>query len=502
MGKVDPQSRPARRHAGEVLCSVQRKLTTRGFVTTPDLLVDHMVDLLFQGRTVEAGQRLLDPGCGTGAFIEGVLRRSAATRSRLPRVTGVEVDKRLAIEAASRFRDNPQVDVVEADFLKAGPPGKYHYAIGNPPYVSILRLDEREKAEFRELYRSATGRFDLYMLFFERAMEVLEPGGRLVFVTPEKFTYVDSAASLRALIGGYDVRTLEFLPEDTFGDLVTYPLVTVVEKRRGGGPTRIVGRDGVERTARLPRGGESWGPLLRGAGPASNNGRTPDVLSAICDRVSCGIATGADRVFVFERADLPADLMQFAWPTVAGRDLDASRDTVSTHSVMLVPYDAAGSLVALDDLGPFGRYLMEPGVSARLLKRTCASRKPWYSFHETPVLSQVLRPKILCKDIAREPAFWIDRTGSTLPRHSTYYLVPTDESMLDALCRYLNGKEARDWLVEHCQRASNGFIRTQSNVLKRLPIPPELVPEMRFRPRHAADAAHPGPGPHVLEMVA
>ena len=474
----------------------------RGFVPTPDKLVDHMVGLLFEGRQVDSRERLLDPGCGEGAFIRGVLRWSAAARAPLPKVTGIELDKQLAIEAASQFQSNPDVSVVEGDFLRTKFAERYHYIIGNPPYVSILQMDEREKSEYRTLYRTATGRFDLYMLFFERVLEALEPGGRLVFVTPEKFTYVDSASSLRSLIGAYDVRKLELVPEDTFGNLVTYPLVTVVEKRQAGQTTWIVNRKGVEKKARLPRGGASWGPLLNGSGRRSGQAQMTDVLSAICDRVSCGIATGADRVFVFERDELPDALHQFAWPTVAGRDLDASKDQVATRSVMLVPYDADGTLISMENLGPLGQYLMRPQVSARLLKRTCVSRKPWYAFHETPYMSQLLRPKILCKDIARRPAFWLDRSGSTLPRHSTYYIVPRDESILEPLCEYLNGKQARDWLVENCQRAANGFIRTQSNVLKRLPIPHYLIGDAWLPPRPSVKTRHPAPGPHVLEMVA
>ena len=173
----------------------------RGFVPTPDRLVDHMVELLFEGRTVDFSDRLLDPGCGKGAFMKGVLRWSAAAGSRLPNVTGIELDRRLALEAASQFQSNPEVSVVEGDFLRAKTGGRYDYIIGNPPYVSILQLDEQEKSDYRTLYRTATGRFDLYMLFFEHALDLLEPGGRLVFVTPEKFTYVDSASSLRARSG-------------------------------------------------------------------------------------------------------------------------------------------------------------------------------------------------------------------------------------------------------------------------------------------------------------
>ncbi len=44
----------------------------------------------------------------------------------------------------------------------------------------------------------------------------------------------------------------------------------------------------------------------------------------------------------------------------------------------------------------------------------------------TLVLPEMLRPKILFKDIGARPQFWVDWTGDIVPRHSVYYLVPRD----------------------------------------------------------------------------
>ena len=109
----------------------------RGFVQTPDTLVDYMVNLLFEGRTIAPGERLLDPGCGTGAFMKGVIRWSVANQSRVPLMTGIEIDNRMAADASSQLRSIPYVRVVEGDFLNVGGTEKYHYIIGNPP----LRFD-------------------------------------------------------------------------------------------------------------------------------------------------------------------------------------------------------------------------------------------------------------------------------------------------------------------------------------------------------------------------
>lgn len=68
----------------------------------------------------------------------------------------------------------------------------------------------------------------------------------------------------------------------------------------------------------------------------------------------------------------------------------------------------------------------------------------------------------------------IDDAGDVVPRHSVYYLVPLHADRLQSLAEYLNSDASRDWLEAHCQRAANGFLRLQSQVLKRLPIPEEL----------------------------
>ena len=66
-----------------------------------------------------------------------------------------------------------------------------------------------------------------------------------------------------------------------------------------------------------------------------------------------------------------------------------------------------------------------------------------------------------------------------MPRHSVYYIVPADAGIIERLCDYLNSAEAGRWLAEHCQRAANGFLRLQSNILKAMPIPDDLARSRR-----------------------
>jgi adenine-specific DNA-methyltransferase len=441
----------------------------KGFVPTPRATVDAMVDRLFEGRPPKPSDTVLDPGCGTGEFIDGVIRWCALKDIPLPRITGIELDPRHLPVLRDKYERCVAVNIELGDFL-TNRRARYDFILGNPPYVSITSLSESEKTRYRALYGAARGRFDLYLLFFEQALRCLAPDGRLVFITPEKYLYVDTAGPLRALLAEHNVEEIRLVSEDTFGALVTYPTITVL-RNSAPGETHVIRRDGSAATVTLPGHEESWLPLIEGSSAAPHAVKLGD----ICCQISCGIATGADTVFVKHECDLDERLLPFAHRTIAGRQLTPETSGLPRGSMMLIPYDSDGRLLPLANLGTFGRYLMRPEIRERLLARTCVKHKPWYAFHETPVLRNTLRPKILCKDICERAEFWVDRLGQIVPRHSVYYLVPRNPGAIDVITTFLRSKSAQRWLAQNCQRASKGFLRLQSRVLQRMPVPDEVA---------------------------
>ena len=134
----------------------------KGFVPTPRKTVDTMVDLLFRVRAPTADNTVLDPGCGTGEFIDGIVRWCQRRRIQVPRITGVESDPHHLPALRAKYGRLPFVYIEHADFLESD--GKsYDYIIGNPPYVPITELSEGEKARYRTRYATAQRRFDLYL---------------------------------------------------------------------------------------------------------------------------------------------------------------------------------------------------------------------------------------------------------------------------------------------------------------------------------------------------
>lgn len=441
----------------------------KGFVPTPPALVDRMVDKLFRATPPTAESTLLDPGCGSGVFVEGVLRWCRLHSAPVPMIMAVDSNPARLREAREALAGVDRVTLIERDFLLPST-GSFDFIIGNPPYVAITGLDAEERARYRERYRTASGRFDLYLLFFEQALDLLTPNGKLVFVTPEKYLYVQSAAEARRLIAASGVEEVELIDEQSFPGLVTYPAISTVSRPHGRKSTRMINRDGSVTTVTLPVDGSSWLAKLNGVKPNLTGYTLEDAFI----RISCGVATGADQVFILPMDAVPGELAEYAVPTLSGRELVLGSEPEPTR-MMLVPYGPTGQLLAERELGPLGDYLTHPDRRDRLERRSCVSRKPWYAFHETPPLTDLRRPKILCKDITSRPWFVADELGEIVPRHSVYYLVPSDPSRLHELCNYLNSDEVVDYLKANCQRAANGFLRLQSHVLKRVPIPAELV---------------------------
>jgi len=441
----------------------------KGFVPTPQQVVDSMVAKLFSDHLPGPESMVLDPGCGTGAFIEGVTRWCRRHKCPLPKILGVESDPEHLNEARRSLGHLQSITLANEDFL-AHRDELFDYVVGNPPYVPITGLSDVERRNYRRHYSTARGRFDLYLLFFEQALRLLKPGGRLVFITPEKFLYVRTAEPLRRALGGLSVEEIHFIDESTFGVLTTYPTITTILNIPAGPESRVILRDGSSRQARLPADGSSWLPAIHGTLAELSE----YTLADACLRISCGVATGADEVYVAKTSQLTKNLKPFAFPTVAGREISFDKGISASHS-MLVPYARSGALLGEEQLGELGEYLNEPERRRKLLTRTCAARKRWYAFHENPPLADILRPKILCKDIASRPFFLVEETGEVVPRHSVYYIVPRDSSKIHDLCDYLNSGAAEAWLNAHCQRAANGFLRLQSHVLKHIPLPAHFV---------------------------
>ena len=130
------------------------------------------------------------------------------------------------LDEEERYRVN--VFDWKAEFPTIFKAGGFDAVIGNPPYVSIQTMNERGPEQvnyFNSRYTSAgVGNYDIYVVFVERGLSILNPRGLLGFILPSKFFATDYGRPLRGLLS--EARALaaiaDFRHEQVFAQATTY----------------------------------------------------------------------------------------------------------------------------------------------------------------------------------------------------------------------------------------------------------------------------------------
>jgi type I restriction enzyme M protein len=162
----------------------------------------HVVDFVVRMLAPAAREVMVDPACGSGAFL-------AHARAR---AHGCDVDARavrvarlLALAASAdpaRIRRGDglrEIDLPSADVVATNPPFAGRAPADGFEVADIVRTPERD------------------VLFLERALALLKPGGRLGIVLPYNKASGDSFAGLRRwLVERARVLAVVGLPRETF----------------------------------------------------------------------------------------------------------------------------------------------------------------------------------------------------------------------------------------------------------------------------------------------
>jgi SAM-dependent methyltransferase len=222
-----------------------------GAFYTPPEIVRLILELVLRPQcgAKASPPRILDPACGAGEFLlEAYHRLAAATGHATARqaIFGIDIDPAAVATARSRLQaiDNlfPARHIACSSALTDDPFafGAFDAIVGNPPYINIRELaksrSEGEIAALRRRFPTARGNFDLYVLFIERAIELLRPGGRCGLIVPNKWATLDYARPLRELLLERTAieHVIDFSDSRAFAGANIYPHVLVFRNEPAG----------------------------------------------------------------------------------------------------------------------------------------------------------------------------------------------------------------------------------------------------------------------------
>ncbi len=110
----------------------------------------------------------------------------------------------------------------------------FDVVIGNPPYVRVQRFSNIEKEFLKDHFISASKKFDLYILFIEKALKLLKLGGYFSFIIPNKFTQTIYGESIKKyILDNFQIITfIDFGDLKVFEDVTTYPSIIIIKKQQ------------------------------------------------------------------------------------------------------------------------------------------------------------------------------------------------------------------------------------------------------------------------------
>lgn len=174
-----------------------------------------VADWLCAWAIKDAGDRVLEPSCGDGAFLEAATRRflalGASADGIAAQLKGIEIIPAEARHARDRLKgalDPAAARVVEnSDFFswwQASQQPAFDAIVGNPPFIRYQSFPEphrtRAMAIMGDQGLTPNRLTNIWVPFVVAAAASLKPGGRLAFVLPAELLQVTYAAQLRSFL--------------------------------------------------------------------------------------------------------------------------------------------------------------------------------------------------------------------------------------------------------------------------------------------------------------
>jgi hypothetical protein len=149
---------------------------------------------------------------------------------------GMPIDVTLKLAAWDPYDQNACADFFDPEWMFGIRDG-FDITIGNPPYVRQEDIKDIKPALQAQGYTCFTGTADLYVYFYERALQLLRDGGVLAFISSNKYFRSAYGEKLRAILGRQTIhRIIDFGDAPVF-TAIAYPSIIILSKTPAGNHT-------------------------------------------------------------------------------------------------------------------------------------------------------------------------------------------------------------------------------------------------------------------------
>ncbi|MCL5966985.1 MAG: Eco57I restriction-modification methylase domain-containing protein [Deltaproteobacteria bacterium] len=400
----------------------------------------------------------------------------------------------------------------------------FDVVIGNPPYIRIQALKEwapREVEFYKKKYLSASkGNYDIYVVFVEKGLSLLNTRGRLGFILPHKFFNAQYGQPLRGLVsnGRHLAEVVHFGDSQVFRGATTYTCLMFLDKA-GAEQCRFVRVDDLaawqglnSKDVRTTKDASTPSPdgavaassitsaewnftVGEGSSLFERLNRMPVRLENVTDRIFQGIKTSADRIYIVEENRRNAKEVQIRsketekehrlepdllHPLVKGGDSKRYRLS-PTNRLILFPYapqkgggvDLIPESTLKEKFPLTWAYLIENKPYLENRENRKMRGPQWYAYGRNQALDVMPLPKIFTPDIAARASFSLDETGQSFFTGGVaggYGILVLPDYSREYVLGLLNSR-LLEWIIrQSATRMRGGYFSFEARFIRGLPI--------------------------------
>ena len=489
----------------------------------------------------------IDPACGSGMFLRTLLEMQCdtlhnggdgdAAMSAFRNTVGIDVDPSackatelslslLHFGLTRTFPKKLTIHNAEAiEFVQKNSRLRHSFdaIIANPPFVKWDSLHKTMKARVTDFMAGDTrGKCDLFLTFIKLGLQLLRPGGHLLYVLPHSFLIADNARQMRDILARdcwiHVVADLSEIP--VFEGLGSYVILLIAQKRSEidsePPPAAVVHcREFVGRALQLTLQ-QRWvkndlfevfevdqqafkdkhwvitsPEQVRISAKLQNCLLLSDVAS-----VRQGMVTGADSVFVRDVADVPRKDRSIWIPFLRDRNMRSYAVPDSTHQVVFFPYEGN---TRLKEEGLKARYtdtwgyLQDNRQALKSRKSVASGGITWWEPVRPRTPDTMMCPKLVSPHLVLKPRFALDTKGKYAVSRCPFIIAKSnttdDLGLLKFLLGVLNSAIGHWQLITFSHKYSRGYAMLEAKTLSdvRIPNAAEVAPKVMRRIQSLVD---------------
>ena len=227
---------------------------TLGQVFTPDYIIDQILDeLSYSGKHI-LNKTIIEPSFGDGAFLLKIIQRLIEScrinnmsnndieYTLNSNIFGIELDTDLYNQTKEKlniFLRAYGLNAIKWTNLHNGSTLTYKatqqldFVVGNPPYIRIHNMDAESRSVLHN-FKFNKGPVNMYILFFEKCLNMLNKSGKLGFITPNSYLTNTSQDELREMLMSENLvkNIIDFNSYKVFENVGTYTAITILDKQK------------------------------------------------------------------------------------------------------------------------------------------------------------------------------------------------------------------------------------------------------------------------------